>query len=129
MEATVMMLSLLFSTALVLGQADSSKGATLQGPVPMEEKKPENGSPYKIYDEGRRGFLHTFLKAYKDEWFPDPKKNGNGEEDAPEPPRRAPPSPWSSPPFPGSEYQGYPLIGVPYSTTNYPFFLAVTAAT
>ena len=27
--------------------------------------------------------------------------------------RRAMPSPWDSPPIPGSEYQGYPIIGVP----------------
>src|SRR5207245_1057538 len=57
-------------------------------------------------------------------------KNGNGDkpEDAdkePEPPRRAMPAPWPSPPFPGSEYQGYPLIGVPESTSVYPFMKAV----
>jgi hypothetical protein len=33
--------------------------------------------------------------------------------------RRALPSPWESPPFPGSEYQGYPLFGVPPDTTRY----------
>jgi hypothetical protein len=56
--------------------------------------------------------------------------DGNGEnaekKDA-EPPRRALPSPWSSPPFPGSEYQGYPLIGVPYGDTVYPFMAGVYA--
>ena len=31
--------------------------------------------------------------------------------------RRSPPSPWDSPPFPGSEYQGYPLIGTPMNPT------------
>jgi hypothetical protein len=36
------------------------------------------------------------------------------------PKRRAMPSPWESPPFPGSEYQGYPLIGVPIDTTYWP---------
>jgi len=35
-------------------------------------------------------------------------------------PRRAPPSPWDSPPFPVSEYQGYPLIGVPKNPTEDP---------
>ena len=40
----------------------------------------------------------------------------NQESTAPaEPPRRAQPSPWSSPPFPGSEYLG-PTIGVPASS-------------
>jgi hypothetical protein len=37
-----------------------------------------------------------------------------------EPKRRSLPSPWDSPPFPGTEYQGYPLIGVPINTTRYP---------
>jgi hypothetical protein len=30
------------------------------------------------------------------------------------------PSPFDSPPFPGSEYQGYPLIGVPPDNTRWP---------
>jgi hypothetical protein len=38
----------------------------------------------------------------------------------PDPPRRAMPSPLDSPPFPSSEYQGYPLIGVPYNTKEWP---------
>jgi hypothetical protein len=36
-----------------------------------------------------------------------------------EPKRRSLPAPWNSPPFPGSEYQGYPLIGVPVDTTRW----------
>jgi hypothetical protein len=36
------------------------------------------------------------------------------------PTRRAMPSPFDSPPFPGSEYQGYPLIGVPPDTYKWP---------
>jgi len=57
----------------------------------------------------RGWFLQRFFKAYIDEFTPQPESN------EPEPARRAMPAPWSSPPFPGSEYQGYPLIGVPYS--------------
>ena len=34
--------------------------------------------------------------------------------------RRALPSPWDSPPIPGSEYQGYPIIGVPPDFTIWP---------
>jgi hypothetical protein len=55
-----------------------------------------------------------------------------------DPPRRALPSPWQSPPFPGHEYQGYPLIGVPYhyqgtalgpnAPTVYPLMQAVNSA-
>jgi hypothetical protein len=36
------------------------------------------------------------------------------------------PSPWESPPFPGSEYQGYPLVGVPYSTKQWPLMKALS---
>ena len=41
------------------------------------------------------------------------------------PPRRSLPSPFDSPPFPGSEYQGYPLIGVPYDNTMWPLMKAI----
>jgi putative OmpL-like beta-barrel porin-2 len=41
------------------------------------------------------------------------------------PPRRALPSPFDSPPFPGSEYQGYPLIGVPPDTEVWPLMKAI----
>jgi hypothetical protein len=41
-----------------------------------------------------------------------------------ETPRRALPSPWSSPPFPSSEYLG-PTIGVPNSTPDYAFMNTV----
>lgn len=37
-----------------------------------------------------------------------------------EPPRRALPAPFPSPPFPSAEYQGYPLVGVPPTDTEYP---------
>jgi hypothetical protein len=41
------------------------------------------------------------------------------EEKPAEPMRRSLPSPWESPPFPNSEYQGYPLIGVPVDNTEW----------
>ena len=40
-------------------------------------------------------------------------------------PATTPPSPWDSPPFPGSEYQGYPLIGTPSSPNEDPTQLAL----
>jgi hypothetical protein len=43
----------------------------------------------------------------------------------PKPERRAMPSPFDSPPFPGSEYQGYPLIGVPADNTVWPLMQAI----
>jgi hypothetical protein len=45
---------------------------------------------------------------------------GGGPKAAPKPDRRALPSPFDAPPFPGSEYQGYPLIGVPPDNTIWP---------
>lgn len=38
----------------------------------------------------------------------------------PAPARRALPAPLASPPFPSAEWQGYPLVGVPPSTTTWP---------
>jgi hypothetical protein len=41
------------------------------------------------------------------------------------PSRRALPAPFPSPPFPSSEYQGFPLIGVPVDATRYPLMKAL----
>jgi len=68
------------------------------------------------------GFFGTFWKAYVDEFRPPPTPAAP---DEPEPPRRALPSPLDSPPFPGSEWQGFPLIGSPYSTAEYPLTKAL----
>jgi len=83
-----------------------------------EDKKDDKKDDNKV--EGWC-FLIRLCRAYKAEFTK--KHNGNGDEE--EPPRRALPSPWSSPPFPGNEYQGYPLIGVPASTTDYPIMMAL----
>jgi hypothetical protein len=50
----------------------------------------------------------------------DQATTGGTQKAAATPERRALPSPWGSPPFPSSEYQGFPLIGVPPDTTRYP---------
>lgn len=72
------------------------------------------------------GFLFRFYKAYYDEFFPSKKEKG---EEEPEKPRRAMPSPWDSPPFPGSEFQGYPLLGVPAPDPGqYPIMKAIYGA-
>lgn len=59
------------------------------------------------------GFLKRLMRAYADDWK-GPAASG------PEPPRRAPPSPLNSPPFPNSDwsYGGSPDIGTP--DTNVP---------
>jgi hypothetical protein len=82
--------------------------------APAQDKTSVSGKP-----EGNGGFFQRLFDAYVEEF------NGGPAENGPEPPRRALPSPWDSPPFPGSEYQGYPLIGVAYSTTEYPLMKAI----
>ena len=57
-----------------------------------------------------------FIKAYYDAFNP-----YADEPDSPPAERRALPESWPSPPFPGHEFQGYPLVGVPPSNnSNYP---------
>ncbi len=56
----------------------------------------------------------------REQEFRSGERSGGGGYESAEVPRRAPPSPWSSPPFPTSEYQGYPLIGVPPSANEDP---------
>jgi hypothetical protein len=71
------------------------------------------------------GFCYRFYKVYYDEFFPDPKAKAQEE---PERPRRTNPSPFDSPPFPVNEYQGYPLVGVPYDDTAWPVMKALYGA-
>jgi len=61
----------------------------------------------------RGGFVRRLLAAYRDDW------KGTAAS-GPEPPRRGPPSPLNSPPFPNSDwsYGGAPDIGAP--DTNVP---------
>lgn len=82
---------------------------------PAETSRP---APCDGCKEGRPGFFKRLFSAYVDEF------KGIADEQ-PELPRRALPTPWESPPFPSSEYQGYPLIGVPYSTKVYPLMKAI----
>ena len=57
------------------------------------------------------GFFPAIWKANKDEFCP--PKDAPAAPEEPEKPRRANPVPFTSPPFPGGEWQGYPNIGVP----------------
>lgn len=66
----------------------------------------------------RSGFFKTLFGAY----FAKPDDD-NG--DTEEPARRALPGPFASPPFPTSEFQGFPLIGVPVSSAEYPLMKAI----
>ena len=67
-----------------------------------------------------RGFFASLVRAYVTEFH----KKDDAADDSPPPARRALPEPWSSPPFPGHEFQGYPHLGVPPSTDVYPFMKA-----
>jgi hypothetical protein len=71
------------------------------------------------------GFVWRLYKAYYDEFFP---KKDSAEEETPPAPRRGLPEAWPSPPFPGHEYQGYPLIGVPPESSVYPVMKAIYGA-
>jgi hypothetical protein len=87
-------------------------------PQPAEPKKEEPKAndkipPHPIFQD-ESSFVGRFLKAYYDEFTKNPYPcSGDNGNDPPPPERRALPEPWSSPPFPGHEYQGYPLMGVP----------------
>jgi hypothetical protein len=141
-EGTVAMYqALLFAAALPIGQTNSSPPIAPARPIVLyvptdnaapatpsaSDAAPTNGNGATEAPKECEGcFPMRLLRAYKDEFFP--KENGKPAEEAPEPPRSAMPSPWSSPPFPGSEYQGYPLIGVPNSDTVYPLMKALYGA-
>lgn len=110
--------------------------APAKGPAkeePAAEACP-NGSSSKESEKAEGCFFRRLAKAYCDEFKPkkdngDSKDetcngNGNGNGDA-EPPRRAMPAPFDSPPFPSAEYQGFPLVGVPVSSSVYPLMKAI----
>src|ERR1700760_4664566 len=69
-------------------------------------------------DDCSNGFLDRLGAAYREDMTPEP-----ADPNAPTPPRRAMDSPFSSPPFPSSEWQlggmDYP-IGVPNGNAQYP---------
>ena len=83
-------------------------------PKPAEQKPTEPKAPeYKMPPptilppaiwQNDSCFLGRFLKGYYDAFYKKEEDNTPAE-------RRALPEPWSSPPFPGHEYQGYPLDG------------------
>src|SRR5271157_5037861 len=81
----------------------------------------------RVSEQQSLPFHKRFFQGYPAlvTWFPKHIPKPPEEPDEPEPARRSPPSPWDAPPFPMSEYQGYPLIGVPPGTIVDPFMKAV----
>lgn len=100
----------------------SSSSSAPATPATTEAKKDEGGSATSDAKKDEGGlFFHRFFNAYCDEFK---KKDDSAEPDSPAP-RRALPAPLQSPPMPSGEWQGYPLIGVPYDTSVYPLMKAI----
>jgi hypothetical protein len=135
-------------TPLLSSTVERSTGQTNGSAVePSADKKnsaaDENGSSEKKGSKephsGENGFaefikpkredggcLFRLYKIYYDDFFPSKKENA---EEEPEKPRRTLPPPFDAPPFPSSEWQGYPLIGVPAPDPGqYPFMKALYGA-
>jgi hypothetical protein len=75
-----------------------------------------------ILVQGYESTAHSAKGGAGAEPFDEIEAEAEGEKEAP---RRAMPSPFPSPPFPGSEYQGYPIIGLPPDTYQWPFMQAI----
>ena len=96
----------------VLGSAQASSQST------EPQGSTINLSENDRSEQERPWFFRRLVNAYADEF----KGTAPAAEELP---RRALPTPWDTPPFPSSEYQGYPLLGVPYSTKEYPLMRAI----
>src|SRR5208337_2503142 len=83
----------------------------------------------RVSEQQSLPFHKRFFQGYPAlvTWFPKHIPKPPEEPDEPEPARRAPPSPWDAPPFPMSEYQGYPLIGVPPGSIVDPLMKAINS--
>jgi hypothetical protein len=123
-----------FATPETPGEAGTSELANelANSPDPDEPSTGFQPEPYS--------FAKRFFRGYPTlvEWFPNKlgppravpqggeehfragERGGGGGYGSESAPRRSPPSPWDSPPFPTSEYQGYPLIGVPRNPNTDP---------
>ena len=96
----------------VLGSAQASSQST------EPQGSTINLSENDRSEQERPWFFRRLVNAYADEF----KGTAPAAEELP---RRALPTPWDTPPFPSSEYQGYPLLGVPNSTKEYPLMKAI----
>jgi hypothetical protein len=106
-------LMLVVSMAIVVTLAGGASAQQPAGP-PAQPPKDAQASPRAEPSN----FFGRFFGAYVDEFKEAPSNE-------PEPPRRALPAPLDSPPFPSSEWQGFPLVGVPYGTKEYPLTKAL----
>jgi hypothetical protein len=97
-----------------------------------ESKEKDKDKEKEKAPEEPAGFAKRFFRGYPAmrEWFPNwlgkpEEKKEDESESAPEPFRRALPAPLKSPPFPGGEWQGYPLVGLPPADDVYPLMNAI----
>jgi hypothetical protein len=114
-----------FQWTSVPATADKTQPANSSSTEAKGQSKPEE------VQEG--GFFRRLFKAYYDEFSktPSPIIQPNWENepsDEPEKPRRQIAVPFTSPPFPVHEYQGYPLVGVPPEDQVYPLMKAIYGA-
>ena len=123
-----LLVSLVVSVGLLAGswqaalaqQTGYNLGGYSLGVAPLAQvvaADPGDAPPKSTGD--RPGFFRRFFDAYYDGFKEQPESN------EPEPARRGLPAAFQSPPYPGSEYQGYPLIGVPYSSGPWPLMKAL----
>jgi hypothetical protein len=71
------------------------------GVTPLAQVAPTEATPARADDVDRSGFFGRLFRAYYDSFNPPATSEAEAE-----PPRRALPAPFDSPPFPSSEYQG-----------------------
>ena len=90
------------------------------GVTPLAYAAQNEPTPSAAGDSDRPGFFGRLFRAYYDSFNPPATT-----ESEPEPPRRGMPPAFESPPYPSTEYQGYPLVGVPYSAPASPLMKAL----
>jgi hypothetical protein len=96
------------STPPVAGPAEAAGQQSVVPPANPEAAAPAPEAPTPHAGEpALRRFWDVQWDAWTKKGYDDP---------GPDPPRRCnPPAPWGSPPYPGTDWQGYPLIGIPQS--------------
>jgi Putative beta-barrel porin-2, OmpL-like. bbp2 len=114
-----MMHSLLLGAALAVGQV-----SPVTSPVATTDTSPATSSAActTCSNASDDCFFKRFYQAYHDEFYPPPSNGTN--EPKEEPARRAFPAPMASP-FPSTEWQGSPLVGVPPDSSEYPLMKAL----
>ena len=90
------------------------------GVTPLVQVAQTDAIPSSADDSNRPGFFGRLFRAYYESFNPPPTVGIE-----PEPPRRGMPPAFESPPYPSTEYQGYPLVGVPYSAPASPLMKAL----